>query len=279
MQLAADPGHPMAGLSALWAEEVGGVGGAGVWGIFIIFSLKKPPTLPATPHPVLCHYSSCSHSPDAGAVIQMPKWGGGLVPHSQAVVAGWVAAEVSSGLPDDTSGTVGRSWCWTQQGGRCPLPSQRVWMQEWLAEMGHGGAKLSLGALSRQGSRATGCQCSLWECHASRKKRLSPLKSTQEDLFPRISYLGNLHHSSKAECLFGKRKWDVAPSQRLPVGSITESLRRHLRQLLARSAKGRAGWAGGPAGVCCLCRVLQSWLWSCKVSGIFLLQHKGIKLD
>lgn len=31
-------------------------------------------------------------------------------------------------------GTVGRSWCWTQQVNRCPFPSQRVWMrQEGLA--------------------------------------------------------------------------------------------------------------------------------------------------
>lgn len=106
-------------------------------------------------------------------------------------------------------------------------------------------------------------------------KRNYCLKSTQEDLFPRISYLGNLHHSSKAECLFGNKKMRCGPKSTIACSTVAESLRRHQRQLLARSTKGRAGWAGGPAGVCCLWCVLQYWLQSCKVSGIFLLQHKG----
>lgn len=106
-------------------------------------------------------------------------------------------------------------------------------------------------------------------------KRNYCLKSTQEDLFPRISYLGNLHHSSKAKCLFGNNKMRCGPKSTIACSTVAESLRRHQRQLLAHSTKGRAGWAGGPAGVCCLCCVLQYWLQSCKVSGIFLLQHKG----
>lgn len=69
MQLAADPGHPVAGLGAVnvcgechpgstWSP-----GGQRLGGVrdFHQFSLKKAPALPATSHPAMGHYSSTLH--------------------------------------------------------------------------------------------------------------------------------------------------------------------------------------------------------------------------
>lgn len=146
------------------------------WVICSIFSLKKAPTLPATPHPVLGHYSSSSHSPDAvGSDLHDAKEGRGPVPHSQAG-GGWM-----SGSWGDIRSCACQELVLHPASGRCPFSSQRVWMrQEWLTVSGEGTwrgkavpsqscpfPKLPLHALSRRRSRATGCQCSLWERHAS----------------------------------------------------------------------------------------------------------------
>lgn len=129
-------------------------------------------------------------------------------------------------------------------------------------------AKPSLHAPSRQGNGATGCQCSLCECHACRKKRPSPLKSTQEDLFPRSSYLGNSHHGRKAECLFGNKKMRHGPKSVLVCG--------YRSRTFGDAAEAAAGSQHQtPSWMFSAC-VLQYWLWSCEVSIIFLLQHKGI---
>lgn len=143
------------------------------------------------------------------------------------------------------------------------------------AEGGRGGAKLSLHALSRRGSRATGCQCSLWERHASRKKGLSPLKSTQEDLFPRISYLGNLHHSSTAECLFGNKKMRCGPKSALSCRLRSRKFEEAPEAAAGSGTKGRAGWAGGPAGVCCLCLSSSTGCGAVRYQGFSFYNTKG----
>lgn len=231
-----------------------GVGVGGGWGIFIIFSLKKLP--PFQQHPTQW-WITTAHPRTAlmlWAVIQtILKRGGGPVPHSQAGGV-WM------------SGSWGDIRCWicraqwagagagpSKGAGAPSLPKGFGWGKSDLqwAERGQGGAKLSLHALSRRGSRATGCQCSLRERRASRKKRLSPLKSTQEDLFPRISYLGNLHPGSKAECLLGNKKMRCDPKSVLACRLCSRKFE-EAPEAAAGSQNQRQSWVGWRPSWCLL---------------------------
>lgn len=183
------------------------------------------------------------------------------------------------------SGTVGRSRRRSQHRGQVPLPlpegldgasvtcrEHRGDARGWAM-----GAKPSLRAPSRQGNRATGCQCSLCERHTCREELLSPLKNTQEDLFPRTSsYLGNSHHGSKAECLFGNKKMRYVPKSVLVCRHRGRKFE-DTPEAVAGSQQQMPSWMGWRPGQLVFAACLpRHWLQSCQVSIIFLLQHKGI---
>lgn len=189
LQLAAGPGSPVAGLGAVnvcgerrpgstWSH-----GGQTLGWVrdFHQFSLKKSPcpssnTPPRDGSLQLILTQPCCCGQWFGGVPKR-RWGA-TVTYSP----GWRrlgergCREVGSHVHQPS--TVGRSRRWSQQGGRCPFPCQRVRTgHQWPTGSRGGtrrglatGVKLSLRAPSRQGNGATGCQCSLCEHHACRKK-------------------------------------------------------------------------------------------------------------
>lgn len=176
-------------------------------------------------------------------------------------------------------GTVGRSWCWTQQGGQVPLPLPKGL-----------DARMTCRDGTWRGKAVPWCSFQAGKsCHRMsvqpvrmpclpKEKTVSSQKHTGRSLSQNILFR-KLASQQQSRMLIWEKKMRCGPKSALACRLRNRKFEEAPEAAVARSAKGRAGWAGGPAGVCCLCRVLQSWLWSCKVSGIFLLQHKGIKLD